>query len=272
MKAITLVLIIVSSIAFADPLTVNDRIPLTYGQSTVVCPTAVVCDSEDPKSCHLSDNPYDLWDKPKLLSATTVIKGTYPLGFISANNTKDDMNHLKKEVSCQYFNGRWETYRNFLVKLKYADSNIFNKLKKESSEWSDDGYCYPKTTTPNSPLDPILCPLTQSSGISVFDDTTIKLFYHNPNAYFEPNFIASKWLSYDQLYAACGATSTCIIDIGQCDNENENCSSYGSAYLDISIKNVVKLTQLNSYKVPENPYVFKQKQPFNMIYSEPSKH
>ena len=201
------------------------------------------------------------------LSATTAIKGTYPLAFVMANNSKDNLGNIQKGVDCLYVNGRWETYRNFNVSLKY-----FIKLKKESSKWNDEGHCYPRNSTANNPIDPILCPLVQASGIFISDDTTIKLFYLNPNAYFEPNFIAGKWLSYDQLYTACGATSTCIIDIGLCDKENENCSSYGAVYLDISDKNIVKINRINSYKAPENPYVFKQKQPFNMIYSVPSNH
>lgn len=241
---------------------------LTYGQTNVLCPKEVLCDSEDPKSCYLSDNPYGLWDNPKLISSTTAIKGNYPLSFVTANNSK--VNTARK-VSCLYVNGRWNTYRNFVVNLKYPDFNIFNKLKKESSEWNDDGYCYPKIGVPNSPLNPLQCPLVQAPGISVLDDTSIKLFFPNPNAYFEPNYIANKWLSYDQLYVRCGANSSCIIDIGECDKENESCNSFGAVYLDISAKNIVKINQINSYKVQDNPYVFRQKSPFNMIYSDLSK-
>jgi len=245
----------------------------SYGQTTVLCPEAVICDSEDPKSCHLSNNPYDLWDKPKLISSTTAIKGNYPLEFVSANTSNEnDPNNLKRNVHCSYVNGRWETNRAFLVSMKYEDSNIFNKLVKESSEWNDGGYCYSKDNQANSPVNPTLCPLVQAPGISIFDDTNIKLFYKNPNSYFEPNYIASKRLAFDQLYNACGATSTCIIDIGRCDAENENCFSYGSVYLDISAKNIVKISQINSFKVPENPYIFKQKPSFNMIYSEEIKN
>ena len=235
---------------------------LTYGQTSVTCPKSVICDSAEPTSCHLLDNPYDLWDKPTLLSSTTALKGNYPLAAVTAYNTNN-------KISCSYSNGSWDTFRAFVVTFKYPESTYFNKLKKASSNWNDDGHCFPSDM--NTPLDPTLCPVVEAPGVSVFDETNIKLFYPNPNSYFEPNFIAGKWLSYDQLYSHCGANSDCIIDIGQCDKENENCDSYGMASFDISAPNIVKINKINSFKVPGNPYVFKQKQPFNMIYSEVSK-
>lgn len=238
---------------------VNEK--LTYSQFTTLCPQKVICDSEDPKSCHLSDNKYDLWDKPVLENATSAIKGEYFLEFVQDND------QLKKRItSCHYLNGRWDTFRQFDLYFKYSDVTIFSKLNKETSKWNSDGFCFNKGV--NQPIDPEQCPLIQAPGVAITDNKNIKLFYPNPNSYYEPNFIASKWLTYDQLHTHCGATSSCIIDIGVCDADNDNCDSYGAVYLDISAKDIVKITKIYSYKVPGNDYVFKQKQPFNMIYSE----
>ena len=181
------------------------------------------------------------------------------MNFATANSNAFDA--TKRKATCLYVNGRWETTRNFIVQLRYSDSSIFNKLVQESSSWNDEGNCFVKNNTEEVPLEPKACPFVQAPGISIVDDTPIKLFYPNPNAYFEPNFIANKWLSYQQLFNYCGATSTCIIDIGQCDKENENCDAYGAVYLDISAKDVVKISKIYSYKVSGNTYTFKQKQP-----------
>ena len=241
----------------------------TYGQVSILCPKMVTCASADPKSCQLSDNSYDFWDKPQLMNAITSIKGDYQLVFVSANNTNDDFNNTKRGVSCLYVGGQWEATRNFLLLLKHPAYNILRKLKKESSEWNDEGHCYPKSSSANTPIDSAKCPLVQAPGVAILDDTAIKLFYPNPNAYFEPNYIANKWISYTQLRSYCGATSSCIIDIGECDAENETCFAYGEVNLDISANNIVRINQINSFKTPGNSYVFKQKSSFNIIYSTP---
>jgi hypothetical protein len=244
------------------------NINLGYGQTSFFCPKSVICDSENPTSCHLSENPYDLWDKPNLNNSKTTIKGSYYLSAVISANSKDDEKNINKAVSCSYVNGQWDTYRVFTVTLKNSDMVYFKKQKKPTSRWDDNGFCFPPSDDSRRiPLEPTSCPMVQSPGISIYDESPINLFYPNPNAYFEANFVAGKWMSYDQLYKRCGATSNCIIDIGICDSENENCTSYGSVELDISSPNIVKLNQIHSYKVSGNPYVFVQKQPFNIIQS-----
>lgn len=249
----TILLIGLTNLSYANNINIG------YGQTSLFCPLTIECNSEDKNNCHLTNNPYDLWGIPKLEQTYSKnITGSY---FFYSAIIREGF------AQCKYINN--QTHLSFLVEPKYPNSISFQNQIKPNSHWKKDNYhseC--SSSNPGSTsISTYECPIVQSAGISIYDESPIKLFFPNPNAYFEANFITGKWLSYDQLYKRCGATSNCIIDIGICDGENENCTSYGSVELDISSPNIVKLNQIDSYKVPGNPYVFIQKQPFNIIQS-----
>lgn len=231
-------------------------------QVILVCPKTVECDSNNISTCSLSDNPYDFWNKP--IYNGKLIKGTYRLREVTYSEYKipvcnyfiHDRQPMPIKVSYD-INTPW--------KRKYNYINYFTPLRTDSSKWNGDSIYNYKCSSDS----PSLCPLVEAPEIVTLN--TVGLWFYYPiNSYseFGQNFKIFHRLNYEQLQKICGINSSCIIDVGNCDQLGDDCLHLGTVNLDLSTLNIVRVDQVTNDS-SNLLCALKKKEPFNTIYCEP---
>ncbi|HEN5567385.1 TPA: hypothetical protein U6344_003111, partial [Legionella pneumophila] len=185
------------------------------GQTILFCPDIVECDSTSVKSCHLSNNPHEIWGDPSYSYYNgKLMKGIYKLKEVLLYNMDGWPHGFPK---CHYYINEKQpspivvSFGEYDSNKKYNYRNYFTLFLSESSKWDIDGNA--RCLSDN----PLSCPMIEAPEIATLNNVNYSFYYLNENSDWEPNFIYRNQLSYDQLFKICGSTSSCIIDMGTCD-------------------------------------------------------
>lgn len=240
------------------------------------CPNKIECSITNnyygTKECHLSYNPYKIWIEPTFSSMSIPRMEQVRVGAYYLSEASLGINsYFLGETSCKYEGSGVS----FLIHINQKVLNKFEPLENNDSKWikknSSVFKCYSNETT--------LCAMKERPEVVINLDSWG--IFHSPTFYVpNPDEVTGDYfkcfnrLTYDKLFQICGATSNCLIDIGERLNieSNNEIRHLGTVDLDISNQNEVKINSINTdpwiyimYPVLKKTPIFKQINPFNTI-------
>ena len=232
-------------------------------QSILLCPRYVECTDTNIRSCHISDDQYNIWVKPNY-QGQKLLKGVYKFKEAIANGD------MPGWPICKYYLNDNQPFpitvgMEYDPERKYNLITSFQPLISEKSRWK---------FIENNPINCIAedvhhCSFIEAPEITTINGVQMRFYFPNPNNEWEPNYIVSSRLSYEELYKICGVTSNCMVQIGECGVIGDFCNLFGEVDLDISNPQHVKINQLITNPLSPRSCTLKKREPFNTIVCEP---